>query len=65
MVVFAELGDEPGGEVAQSPVVVDLGSQAQLLADHARNDGRHQFVELTKHNQRNRLSRTDSAIVQP
>lgn len=46
--VFANLGHQPGGKVAQRPVVVQFGAHAQLPRNDAGRDGWDQFVKLER-----------------
>lgn len=43
---FTTLGHEASSKVTQSPVVVDIWPQTQLLADNARHNGWDELVQL-------------------
>ena len=45
---LAELREKTSGEIAQSPVVVDIRSQAELATDHTSHDGGNEVVELKR-----------------
>ena len=45
---LAELREKTSGEIAQSPVVVDIRSQAELSTDHTSHDGGNEVVELKR-----------------